>query len=207
MSGLASPERDLIVHSMHPLNAEPPLHRLRGDFITRVADFYIRSHGDMPGPCGTTARPHARRPQGRLRCQERHGRAAVRRQPPRRPAGRGSDVGRPLGSGRHRPCRVDRSAPGRRAPGGGGVPGTRRDRPSRPGPKTCGTSRATSAPPGIGSGWRRPEAPPGAGRAWNTSGRSRRAPGSGSRRRGSMLPVRQFGYPGGRCPPRFCPEP
>ena len=49
MSGLANPERDLIVHSTHPLNAEPPLHRLRGDFVTGVASFYIRSHGDMPG--------------------------------------------------------------------------------------------------------------------------------------------------------------
>ena len=66
MSGLASPERDLIVHSTHPLNAEPRLHRLRGDFITRVADFYIRSHGDMPsldpathrvGVAGRVARP------------------------------------------------------------------------------------------------------------------------------------------------------
>jgi len=38
----------LIVHSEHPFNAEPPLHRLRAAFITPRSDFYIRSHGAVP---------------------------------------------------------------------------------------------------------------------------------------------------------------
>ena len=54
MFGISTPpaaavaKPDLIVHSAAPLNAEPPLDRLRADFITGVADFYIRTHGDMP---------------------------------------------------------------------------------------------------------------------------------------------------------------
>ena len=55
MFGLTSstPEPDLIVHSAkplnaEPLNAEPPLDRLRSAFVTKVDDFYVRSHGDMP---------------------------------------------------------------------------------------------------------------------------------------------------------------
>ncbi len=38
----------MIVHSASPLNAEPPLDRLRARFVTAAADFYIRSHGDIP---------------------------------------------------------------------------------------------------------------------------------------------------------------
>ena len=38
----------LIVHSEHPFNAEPPLDRLRADFITPRGAFYVRSHGDIP---------------------------------------------------------------------------------------------------------------------------------------------------------------
>ena len=48
MFGLSSPKPDLIVHSAKPLNAEPPLDRLRSGFVTKTADFYIRSHGDLP---------------------------------------------------------------------------------------------------------------------------------------------------------------
>ncbi|RYB01356.1 sulfite oxidase [Lichenibacterium ramalinae] len=48
MSAPLSPDHALIAHSTQPLNAEPPLHRLRANFRTQVADFYIRSHGDMP---------------------------------------------------------------------------------------------------------------------------------------------------------------
>ncbi len=48
MFGLANSTRTLIVHGAKPLNAEPPLNRLRADFLTDVANFYIRSHGDMP---------------------------------------------------------------------------------------------------------------------------------------------------------------
>ncbi|MDQ2801434.1 MAG: molybdopterin-dependent oxidoreductase [Pseudomonadota bacterium] len=39
---------DLIVHSTQPLNAEPPLDRLRASFTTAQRDFYIRSHGKIP---------------------------------------------------------------------------------------------------------------------------------------------------------------
>lgn len=39
---------DLIVHSPSPYNAEPPLHRLIAAFVTPQADFYVRSHGDIP---------------------------------------------------------------------------------------------------------------------------------------------------------------
>lgn len=38
----------LIVRSERPFNAEPPLHRLRAAFVTAQADFYVRSHGDVP---------------------------------------------------------------------------------------------------------------------------------------------------------------
>ena len=50
MFGLSGskPDLDLIVHSAKPLNAEPPLDRLRSAFVTKVADFYIRSHGNLP---------------------------------------------------------------------------------------------------------------------------------------------------------------
>lgn len=48
MFGLSGPKPDLIVHSAKPLNAEPPLDRLRRAFVTTVADFYIRSHGTLP---------------------------------------------------------------------------------------------------------------------------------------------------------------
>ena len=48
MFGLPSSKHALIVHSAKPLNAEPPLDRLRGDFLTEIANFYIRSHGDLP---------------------------------------------------------------------------------------------------------------------------------------------------------------
>ena len=40
---------ELIVHSAVPLNAEPPLARLRAAFLTPQQDFYIRSHGETPG--------------------------------------------------------------------------------------------------------------------------------------------------------------
>jgi sulfite oxidase len=38
----------LIVHSEAPLNAEPPLARLRAAFLTSQRDFYVRSHGALP---------------------------------------------------------------------------------------------------------------------------------------------------------------
>ncbi len=38
----------LIIHSQAPFNAEPPLIRLRRDFITPQAGFYVRSHGPVP---------------------------------------------------------------------------------------------------------------------------------------------------------------
>ena len=48
MLGFSHSKPDLIVHSTKPLNADPPLHRLRSGFVTKVADFYIGSHGDVP---------------------------------------------------------------------------------------------------------------------------------------------------------------
>ncbi|MCW6507758.1 sulfite oxidase [Lichenifustis flavocetrariae] len=48
MFGLSRAKPDLIVHSEEPLNAEPPLDRLRSGFVTKTADFYIRSHGNLP---------------------------------------------------------------------------------------------------------------------------------------------------------------
>ena len=48
MLGLSRSKPDLIVHSTKPLNAEPPLDRLRSSFVTKTADFYIRSHGELP---------------------------------------------------------------------------------------------------------------------------------------------------------------
>ena len=39
---------DRIVHSTQPLNAEPPLARLRSRFITEAADLYVRCHGNIP---------------------------------------------------------------------------------------------------------------------------------------------------------------
>lgn len=42
------PDADLIVHSRTPLNAEPPLKRLRASFLTAADDFYIRTHGEVP---------------------------------------------------------------------------------------------------------------------------------------------------------------
>ncbi|SEQ75564.1 sulfite oxidase [Faunimonas pinastri] len=50
MLGLFQDKPDLIVHSRDPLNAEPPLARLRSRFLTDTADFYIRTHGNMPEP-------------------------------------------------------------------------------------------------------------------------------------------------------------
>ena len=38
----------LIVYSTRPYNAEPTLDRLVASFVTPVADFYVRSHGDIP---------------------------------------------------------------------------------------------------------------------------------------------------------------
>lgn len=42
------PAPDLIVHSPAPLNAEPPLDRLRASFVTGQPDFYVRTHGEIP---------------------------------------------------------------------------------------------------------------------------------------------------------------
>lgn len=39
---------ELIVHSEHPFNAEPPLPRLRASFVTAQSDLYVRSHGNIP---------------------------------------------------------------------------------------------------------------------------------------------------------------
>ena len=41
-------DADMIVHSAEPYNAEPSLARLRARFVTEAADFYVRSHGELP---------------------------------------------------------------------------------------------------------------------------------------------------------------
>lgn len=41
-------DNGLIVHTENPLNAEPPLDRLRAQFITPHALFYVRNHGNIP---------------------------------------------------------------------------------------------------------------------------------------------------------------
>ncbi|SDM30823.1 sulfite dehydrogenase (cytochrome) subunit SorA apoprotein [Methylobacterium phyllostachyos] len=46
--GLAERMARLIVHGRAPYNAEPPLDRLRASWRTAAADFYVRSHGDLP---------------------------------------------------------------------------------------------------------------------------------------------------------------
>ncbi len=48
MSGPSAIRRDLLVHSAEPLNAEPPLDRLRSAFVTPADTLYIRSHGGIP---------------------------------------------------------------------------------------------------------------------------------------------------------------
>ena len=45
---ILSHKPDMIVHSEQPYNAEPPLGRLRASFMTAQADFYVRSHGNIP---------------------------------------------------------------------------------------------------------------------------------------------------------------
>ncbi len=61
---MTDPECPLIVHSDHPYNAEPPLARLRVRFVTDTADFYVRSHGDVPP---LDASRHRLRVDGRVR--------------------------------------------------------------------------------------------------------------------------------------------
>ena len=39
---------ELIVHGAHPLNAEPPLPKLRHSYLTPQDLLYVRSHGDLP---------------------------------------------------------------------------------------------------------------------------------------------------------------
>lgn len=44
----AEADNRLIIHSDAPYNAEPTLGRLRRSFFTAQADFYVRSHGNVP---------------------------------------------------------------------------------------------------------------------------------------------------------------
>lgn len=48
MPAMLQSKPDLIVHSVEPLNAEPPLDRLRESFVTPQRFFYVRSHGNIP---------------------------------------------------------------------------------------------------------------------------------------------------------------
>ncbi len=45
---MPQPSPGLIVHTAHPLNAEPPLGSLIEHFVTPVDRFYIRTHGSLP---------------------------------------------------------------------------------------------------------------------------------------------------------------
>ena len=72
MLGFPQRKPDLIVHSTTPLNAEPPLDRLRRSFITDAADFYIRSHGDTPAIDAAT---HEISVEGLLETYADHGEA------------------------------------------------------------------------------------------------------------------------------------
>lgn len=47
---------DLLVHSTNPYNAEPPLSRLRENFMTPRELFYVRNHGTIPETDATTYR-------------------------------------------------------------------------------------------------------------------------------------------------------
>jgi sulfite oxidase len=53
----------LIVHQREPLNAEPPLDRLRASFLTSAAVFYVRTHGNIPQ---LQAESHRLRIEGRV---------------------------------------------------------------------------------------------------------------------------------------------
>ena len=64
MLGFSQSKPNLIVHSTKPLNAEPPLDRLRSGFVTKTADFYIRSHGNVPD---LDAETHKVRVTGKLK--------------------------------------------------------------------------------------------------------------------------------------------
>ena len=48
LSDFSHSKPDLLVRSAHPYNAEPPLDRLLASSVTAHADFYVRSHGDIP---------------------------------------------------------------------------------------------------------------------------------------------------------------
>jgi sulfite oxidase len=63
MIGLDASEK-LIVHSDKPYNAEPKLARLRASMRTAQADFYVRSHGNIPEIDATR---HRLRVSGRVR--------------------------------------------------------------------------------------------------------------------------------------------
>ena len=59
---------DLLIHSRAPLNAEPPLARLRRARLTACADFYVRSHGAIPALDAGTHRLRVGGRVARCRC-------------------------------------------------------------------------------------------------------------------------------------------
>jgi sulfite oxidase len=63
MFSLFHSKPDLIVHSEQPLNAEPPLARLRAAYVTAQPDFYVRTHGNIPSLDAAT---HRLRVEGRV---------------------------------------------------------------------------------------------------------------------------------------------
>ncbi len=103
MLGLFQRKDRLIVHGKAPYNAEPPLDRLRAAFLTEQADFYVRSHGDIPDLDADSYRltvdgmvtmplDSPSRTQGALCARHRHGGDAMRRQQTGRHAGRGAGL-------------------------------------------------------------------------------------------------------------------
>ena len=71
---------ELIVHGAHPLNAEPPLPKLRHSYLTPQDLLYVRSHGDLPRLDGAAHRVSV---GGRVAREVSLSLADVRAMPPR----------------------------------------------------------------------------------------------------------------------------
>jgi DMSO/TMAO reductase YedYZ molybdopterin-dependent catalytic subunit len=154
--------RAQIVRSETPFNAEPPLNRLRSNFVTPLSDFYVRCHGDVPFLSETT---HTLAVQGRvaeplklsiselrsrftprnvMALMQRAGNRRADLHRLRRRSWNGGQTRPVVGlSGRRRSiCRLGiTNSPF--------VPGIRLDRRNPPWPRTPGTSKATSPPLGT----------------------------------------------------------
>ena len=86
------PKPALIIHSEQPLNAGPPLARIRAACIAPQQDFYVFTHGDIPqldaakhrlrvgGPGRNAAQLVHKQPAMTLPVPDRDGGDALRRQ-------------------------------------------------------------------------------------------------------------------------------